>query len=622
MRPFVWPTVVLLAFITILGSGCARNAGELGIATQESGESLSTPGEAREGALRVSALTEPRETQALSLLIAGPQPESLNPWRDPSDLELLLFPRAIRRNPETLDWEPWMAESWRFGEDGRSVEATIREGARWSDGRTLSAMDWVAAGNRYFSDPGLRTPYREVPEYAGLEPRWELMEELRFRIRLARPVDESTLLSLLYLPPLPSAALSGEGAGEGGDVPSQELNALWRLSPPRSSPGASALVEEIPSAGPYELIALKSTESGGVTARLHRRPEYRDPRFGTAAARSVTVRYASREAALDLVGRQETAPPDLVYFASPSKRGGENGSRESPPSGYRLLLAGADLTPAILILRQGLSGREEFAQLVRTVAEEYARERGLVPRSYPVVAETVRLFPDSTLEGGGGGTPGSSSEAASSAERGAPTPETSEELRILLPEEETHLRFGEALRGAAGERGLSLSLEPHTAGELATKLLAGEGWDVMLLEVREPFDAILGEPLLGNALPVTGEWSRPASRVSARSLSVEPFGSSELSAIGTRELGSQELPSYLIRLWRNVATSPREADRRRAAGALRRLWESHQPWIYLYDEERIHYARRGVENLIFRHLPGAELGTVVPLVYHQAGGTR
>lgn len=621
MKRAALSTLVLLAFLALIGAGCGRNAGELPVTASESDASLTSRQEAPGGTLRVTALTDAEETEALSLLVVGPMPESLNPWRDPSELELLLFPRAIRRNPETLDWEPWMAESWKFGEDGLSVEATVRDGAQWSDGRAVTASDWVAAGNRYFSDPGLRTPHRDAPEYAGLEPRWEAVDELRFRIRLARPADESTLLSLLYLPPLPPSILSRGGTGAGGEIPPQELNALWRVSALTGSPGSSGLAEAIPSAGPYELLALESNGRGRVTARLRRRREYRDPRIGTAASRNLTFRYTSRDEALDLARRQEAAQPDLVYFTPPS--GSEVGMPlpEDPPPGYRLLLAGADLTPAILLLRQELEGRDELADLAREVAQEYARERGLIPRSYPAVTEVERLFPDGSRPDGGegAGAPGGTSGAATSA--GGDASEGSESLRLLLPEEESHLGFAAALRGAAGEHGITLEPESRTAGELATALLAGEGWDLMLLEVREPFDALLGDPLLGNALPVTGDWSRPASGVPARSFSVDPFSSGELSAIGSRELRSEELAPYLIRLWRNVATSLREADRRRAAAVLRSLWDSYQPWIYLYDELREHYAREGVENLIFRHLPGAELGTVLPSVYRRTGGT-
>jgi hypothetical protein len=568
-----------------------------------------------EQAYRVTALTEPEDTEELTILIAGEAPESLNPWRDPSDLELILFPRAIRRNPESLEWEPWMAESWQVAEDRRSVEATIRDGSLWSDGEAVTAADWVLAANRYFNDPGLRTPYRDAPEYAGLEPRWEAVGELRFRIHVARATDEKTLLSLLYLPPLPPSL---HGGAKDRLRESRELNALWRLSSHSRPEEINDLLALLASAGAYELDTLEVGGAGELFTRLRRRSGHREPEVGVPAADSVSIRYVPLDRYVDMEPRELPTPPDLIYVADSGGGRKELAAPQTPPEEYRLLLAGSDLTPALLLLSPRLQRRGELVDIARSVAEEYVRERGLLPRYVPPPLDGERLFASGAENDGSRRTEGGDSgvEAGS---LGDDAPSATESLRFLLPLEEPHLGYAESFREAAGERGFEVSLEPVASDELATALLAGEQWGLMLLEIREPFDPLLGDPFLGNALPLTGEWSRPASGLPPRSLSATPFSSAEL---GSGEFPAEELAPTVIRLWRNVAASPREADRSRGATVLERLWVEYQPWLYLYDEERRHFVRRGVENVILRHLPGAELGTVLPYIYRRSGGAR
>ena len=50
----------------------------------------------------------------------------------------------LGRDPITLEWFPYAAESYEIAEDGLSVSVTVREGMKWSDGETLDANDYYA----------------------------------------------------------------------------------------------------------------------------------------------------------------------------------------------------------------------------------------------------------------------------------------------------------------------------------------------------------------------------------------------------------------------------------------------------------------------------------------------
>ncbi|TBH20203.1 ABC transporter substrate-binding protein [Thermus thermamylovorans] len=49
----------------------------------------------------------------------------------------------VRRDPTTGDWIPYMAESWTISPDRLQITFRIRRGMRWSDGRPITADDWI-----------------------------------------------------------------------------------------------------------------------------------------------------------------------------------------------------------------------------------------------------------------------------------------------------------------------------------------------------------------------------------------------------------------------------------------------------------------------------------------------
>ncbi|MFW6329793.1 MAG: ABC transporter substrate-binding protein [Alkalispirochaetaceae bacterium] len=622
---------LILPLLAVLILACAPREADDAALDSEAGEP-GLDGGPLEGVRKPVTFTEPETTDALSVELRFDPPESLNPWRDPSDIETLLFPRTVRRDPETLAWVPWMAESWTFYEDRRGVEVTIRPGAFWSSGEEVSARDWVEPANRYFRDPGLRSPYREDPRFAGLEARWLDLGPRRFAIVVSRATDRATLLELMRVPPLPPGTITDEA---GGELSTQQLNTLWRLEVREGNeffPGRIA--GDLPaSAGAYE---LEDVERGGRLFRLSRREEHRDVTYGVAAGRQLTLRYTGSPEGAQESGSAQRPPADLLISREPGSRSQHLDEGLSP------LLSGSDLTPAVAILHPDLG---EAGALRSALVEgrasfiEALGEQEMFVRRYPATGDPSVIAPWLSDElpgaeataGTAGGVTGSRpggeeeeqrlstdpDETAGSLPGGNGEPEA-RSLRILTTAEEDLLAFGEHLTELLAGQGYTIESSSSSREGLAEALISGEGWDIILLELSEHLDPHLGDPLLGNLLPLTGEWSRIATGEQALTFSLEPLTPGELSLLSPSDTTREEATLLLLRLWGNITLSERETDRRRAVTAYQELWDRFQPWVYLFDRSRRHYAA-DLGNLLFRHLPGASLGEVLPLIYREGG---
>jgi peptide/nickel transport system substrate-binding protein len=52
-----------------------------------------------------------------------------------------IYEPLLVHNPVAGEWVPWLATSWSWADDLRSVTFTIRDGVQWSDGRPMTAAD-------------------------------------------------------------------------------------------------------------------------------------------------------------------------------------------------------------------------------------------------------------------------------------------------------------------------------------------------------------------------------------------------------------------------------------------------------------------------------------------------
>lgn len=75
------------------------------------------------------------------------EPSTLNPitYKDFYGAIILsyVFDSLVDRNPETLEWRPRLAESWKVSADYLTITFKLREGLQWSDGEPITADDAV-----------------------------------------------------------------------------------------------------------------------------------------------------------------------------------------------------------------------------------------------------------------------------------------------------------------------------------------------------------------------------------------------------------------------------------------------------------------------------------------------
>jgi oligopeptide transport system substrate-binding protein len=92
----------------------------------------------------------------------GTEPPSLDPGlatdTTSSNVLLNIMDPLIKLNPNTLDAEPNLAESWDVSEDGKTVTYHLRQDGKWTNGDPVTASDFVYSWKRTIS-PELAADY-------------------------------------------------------------------------------------------------------------------------------------------------------------------------------------------------------------------------------------------------------------------------------------------------------------------------------------------------------------------------------------------------------------------------------------------------------------------------------
>lgn len=74
-----------------------------------------------------------------------------------SEIQSYILESLLQRNPDTLQWEGHLAESWIFSDDGMELTFRLRPGLRFSDGEPLTANDF-AFTFRFVMDERIAAP--------------------------------------------------------------------------------------------------------------------------------------------------------------------------------------------------------------------------------------------------------------------------------------------------------------------------------------------------------------------------------------------------------------------------------------------------------------------------------
>ena len=134
-----------------------------------------------------------------------------------------------------LKAQPWLAESWRAGDGGRTWVFRLRAGVRFHDGSPLTAADVKASVERIASRPRF-DPAGVYRDLAAIETRGE--REVVFRLR--RPCPDFANLVAYFSSPVIKPTCFGEGGRLSGLV----ATGPFRLKAVR--PGQSLTLEAFP----------------------------------------------------------------------------------------------------------------------------------------------------------------------------------------------------------------------------------------------------------------------------------------------------------------------------------------------------------------------------------------
>lgn len=118
-------------------------------------------------ALLVVGLTLSRSTRGRPdlRLVNGAEPKTLDPHLATGDPEHRIlaatFEGLARLDPKSLEPAPGVAESWDITPDGKTYTFHLRQNARWSDGRPVTARDFTYSWLR-LQDPKLGAEYAYI----------------------------------------------------------------------------------------------------------------------------------------------------------------------------------------------------------------------------------------------------------------------------------------------------------------------------------------------------------------------------------------------------------------------------------------------------------------------------
>ncbi len=166
-----------------------------------------------------------------------------------SDVQSNIQESLLIRNPETLEWEGLLAESWNVSEDGLTFVFKLRDGLSFSDGVPLTADDVVFSFD-FIMNPAIQAP-RERAYYE--------------KIKSVEALDRLTVKFQFKEPYYNSLSLAG-----GLSIMPKHFYAPYLDKPNDYNQSKGLLL----GSGPYRLEDPKNWSPDKGMVELHRNPRY------------------------------------------------------------------------------------------------------------------------------------------------------------------------------------------------------------------------------------------------------------------------------------------------------------------------------------------------------------
>jgi oligopeptide transport system substrate-binding protein len=180
--------VGLLGSLALAAAGCGG-----GNESSATGTSGGPTGEAANQVLRIAW---------------GAEPPSLDPGlatdTTSSNVLLAIMDPLVKLNPETLEAEPSLAESWDVSDDGKTVTFHLRSDGKWTNGDPVTASDFVYSWKRTLS-PELAADYsyqlygiQGAAEYNACEKKCDALAD---KVGVEAPDDQTLVVHLTSAQP-------------------------------------------------------------------------------------------------------------------------------------------------------------------------------------------------------------------------------------------------------------------------------------------------------------------------------------------------------------------------------------------------------------------------------------
>ncbi len=185
---------LLLALCCCLATGCQPPATQG--PNSNANQSAARPDERRVGT-RGGSLTHrlSQQPQTFNYVLAADEASNTVAF-------FLLASRLVEFDHDAQDYAPALAETWKRSDDSRSVEVTLRDGLKFSDGRPLTSED-AAFTLRALYDPKVNSPIYRDSMMIGDKPfEIKVADARRFTLTFPEPVavPENYMSNLGVLP--------------------------------------------------------------------------------------------------------------------------------------------------------------------------------------------------------------------------------------------------------------------------------------------------------------------------------------------------------------------------------------------------------------------------------------
>ncbi|MDX6269752.1 MAG: peptide/nickel transport system substrate-binding protein, partial [Acidobacteriota bacterium] len=186
-------SLLLVAALLLLSGACQTPPASNTAGNVNQGKLPTAPVAGTRGGSLTYRLTSPPKT--FNYMLAADEPTIYVSF-------FLIGSRLVELNHDDQTYAPALAESWKLSDDGKSVEVTLRDGLKFSDGQPLTSDD-VAFTLRTLYDERVTSPiYRDAMLVGGkpIEVTVADARHLRLGFAEAIAVPENYMSNLNVLP--------------------------------------------------------------------------------------------------------------------------------------------------------------------------------------------------------------------------------------------------------------------------------------------------------------------------------------------------------------------------------------------------------------------------------------